>query len=306
MSKYQLIVILGPTASGKTTLATALASQMEGEIISADSRQVYRGMTIGTGKDLEDYECCGRSIPYHLIDIVDPGYEYNVFEFQKDFLQAYNTIVVRKKQPILCGGTGMYLDSVLEQYPLIKVSENPVLRKKIVDYSDSELIQLLSSLKEVHNTTDLQNRERLIRAIEIANYEKEHHSKIEFPFIERIVFGISLDRNIIRSRISQRLKARVEQGMIEEVEGLLQTVSPEKLIFYGLEYKYLTLYVTGEISKEEMYSKLETAIHQFAKRQMTWFRRMEKRGTKIHWIDGLRPIEQKLKIIKGFVTTQNT
>jgi tRNA dimethylallyltransferase len=302
MSKQNLVVILGPTASGKTTLATALACLHQGEIISADSRQVYRGMTIGTGKDLKEYNCKDRKIPYHLIDIVDPGYEYNVYEFQKDFLEAYNTIVKRGTMPIMCGGTGMYLDSILERYPLIKVDENKELRKKVEHYTHKQLIQLLISLKTVHNTTDLQNRERLIRAIEIADYEKKNNLKVRFPAIASIIFGISLERKIIRQRISQRLKSRIENGMIEEVEELLQHVSPEKLIFYGLEYKYLTLFVTGKLSKVEMYSKLETAIHQFAKRQMTWFRRMERRGNKIHWIDGLLSTEEQLNIIHTFLT----
>ncbi len=297
MSNSKLIVILGPTASGKTGLATALAYRINGEIISADSRQVYRGMTIGTGKDLAEYHCCGKHIPYHLIDIVEPGYEYNVFEFQKDFIRAYKEIQNHGNTPILCGGTGMYIDSVLKKYPLIKVPENEALRKELAKLPDEVLVHKLKSLKRLHNTTDITEHKRLIRAIEIATYEQTNRPALDFPGFTPFVFGISLERSVVRHRITQRLKSRLENGMIKEVEILLEKLPPAKIMFYGLEYKYLTLFLTGKMSKTEMFGKLETAIHQFAKRQMTWFRRMERKGTKIHWIDGNLPKEEQVKII---------
>ncbi len=286
MSTARLIVILGPTAGGKTGLATALAFRIKGEIISADSRQVYRGMTIGTGKDLDEYRCCGTHIPYHLIDIVDPGYEYNVFEFQKDFIRAYRRILDAGHVPVLCGGTGMYIEAILKKYPLLKVPENRALREELAHLPDHVLIEKLKTLKPLHNTTDITERKRLVRAIEIASYEKTHKASFDFPDFDYVVFGVSLERSSIRQRITQRLRNRMESGMIEEVKTLLQHLPPEKIMFYGLEYKYLTLYLTGKMSKDEMVKKLETAIHQFAKRQMTWFRRMERKGIKIHWIDG--------------------
>ncbi len=294
MSKEKLIVILGPTATGKTNLAVALAHRLGGEIISADSRQVYRGMTIGTGKDLGDYHCCQEDIPYHLIDIVDPGYEYNVFEFQKDFIAVYNDIISRGNTPILCGGTGMYIDAVLKKYQLRKVPENMELRKVLGDKSITELTRMLEQYKTLHNTSDSLSKERLIRAIEIADYDSKHDETFEFPDFRSVVFGISLDRSIVREKISLRLSERLEEGMIEEVKELLQSHSPQTIMFYGLEYKFITRYLIGEISREEMEEKLRIAIHQFAKRQMTWFRRMERKGTTINWIDGNLSKEEKL------------
>ena len=307
MSKEKLIVILGPTATGKTNLAVALAHKLGGEIISADSRQVYRGMTIGTGKDLKDYHCCQRDIPYHLIDIVNPGYEYNVFEFQKDFIAAYNDVTNRGKIPILCGGTGMYLDAILKKYHLHKVPTNIELRNLLEKNSAIELTHILEQYKTPHNTTDSLSRERLIRAIEIADYNSKHHDTFTFPEFDSVVFGISLDRSIVREKISLRLKERLEQGMIEEVKELLQTYTSKQIMFYGLEYKFVTRYLIGEISREEMEKKLEIAIHQFAKRQMTWFRRMERNGTTINWIDGELSKEEKLKkaiSILGYPTSE--
>ena len=290
-----LITILGPTATGKTKLAAALAAVLDGEIISADSRQVYRGMDIGTGKDLEDYTYQGVSVPYHLIDIVDPGYEYNIFEYQKDFARVFNSITSRGKLPVLAGGSGMYLDAVLNGYELVKVPEDPFLRKKLEKLSDDQLRIKLKELGKVHNTTDLLDRERLIRAIEIREYEKRNpDKKIELPEIDSVNVGIHFERNELRARITERLVYRLKNGMIEEVERLLQTLSPEQLMFYGLEYKWVTKYVIGEIDEQEMFARLNTAIHQFAKRQVTWYRRMEKRGIKIFWIDGHLTLEEKL------------
>jgi tRNA dimethylallyltransferase len=290
-----LITILGPTATGKTKLAAALAAVLNGEIISADSRQVYRGMDIGTGKDLEDYTYQGVSVPYHLIDIVDPGFEYNIFEYQKDFVRVFNSITSRGKLPVLAGGSGMYLDAVLNGYELVKVPEDPFLRKKLEKLSDDQLRIKLKELGKVHNTTDLLDRERLVRAIEIREYEKRNpDKKIELPEIDSVNVGIHFERNELRARITERLVYRLKNGMIEEVERLLQTLSPEQLMFYGLEYKWVTKYVIGEIDEQEMFARLNTAIHQFAKRQVTWYRRMEKRGMKIFWIDGHLTLEEKL------------
>ena len=297
----KIITILGPTATGKTTLAASLAAFIGGEIISADSRQVYRGMDLGTGKDLEDFVVDGKTVPYHLIDIVDPGYEYNVFEFQQDFLKALNVISERENQPILCGGSGMYLDAILRNYKLDKVPENRKLREKFLEVSDDFLVQKLKSYGTFHNTTDTESRDRLIRAIEIREFENKYPGiKAGLPEISSINFGIRFERETIRQRITKRLEIRLEEGMIQEVKSLLDGgLRPEQLTFYGLEYKYLTLYVIGEISYDEMFSKLNTAIHQFAKRQMTWFRRMEKKGVKIHWIDGEKSLEEKLAVIVG-------
>jgi len=300
-----LITILGPTATGKTKLATALAAMIGGEIISADSRQVYRGMDIGTGKDIEDYRFNGLDVPYHLIDIVDPGYEYNIFEYQKHFTTAFNDIVSRDKIPVLAGGSGLYLDAVINGYELTSVPEDAFLRKQLDRLSDDELREKLKSYGQLHNTTDLIERNRIIRAIEIKEYEKLNPDKvIDMPDIDSVTFGISYERQEIRQRITDRLVHRLNHGMIEEVEHLLGTgLKPEQLTFYGLEYKWLTLYVTGQISYDEMFANLNTAIHQFAKRQMTWFRRMEKKGTKIYWIDGAIPEENKLNAILKVLAT---
>ena len=294
-----LITILGPTATGKTRLATALAAMINGEIISADSRQVYRGMDIGTGKDLDEYVYNGVAVPYHLIDIVDPGYEYNIFEYQRDFSKAFNEIVLHDKIPILSGGSGLYLDSIINSYDMIAVPENTFLRKQLERLSDDELREKLINFGGLHNTTDLKERKRIIRAIEIKEYEKINPGKkVEMPNIDSVTFGITFERHEIRQRITNRLLQRLKSGMIEEVEQLLKSgLQPEQLTFYGLEYKWLTLYVTGRIDYNTMFTNLNTAIHQFSKRQITWFRRMEKKGTKIYWIDGAIPEVNKLNAI---------
>ena len=302
MLKNQLIVILGPTATGKTTLAANLALQIDGEIISADSRQVYRGMDIGTGKDLADFEIDSNKIPYHLIDIVDAGAEYNVFEYQKDFLKVYENIVQRNKNPILCGGSGLYIDAVVKGYRFLEVPENTALRQELELKSIDELNALLLNYKAVHNTTDSIYKKRIIRAIEVAKFQAEHEALIrDFPKINHLIFGIDFDREIIKKRITRRLKQRLEnEGMIDEVKQLIANgVDPEKLKFYGLEYKLITQYLQNELSYNDMYQKLNTAIHQFAKRQSTWFRKMEKDGFNIHWIDGNLSLEEKLAIIKS-------
>ena len=286
MKPYDLITVLGPTASGKTKFAVKLAQLIAAEIISADSRQVYRRMDLGTGKDLSDYQIDGTPIPYHLIDICEPGTKYNLFEYQRDFLEAYTDIKSRGKNVIVCGGTGLYLESVLKSYRLSPVPQNPELREKLKDKSLEELTELLRSYKSLHNTTDVDTAQRAIRAIEIEDYYK--HTPLDerpFPELKSLTLGISVDRELRRARISHRLKQRLDEGMIEEVRKLLaEGIPADDLIYYGLEYKYLTLHATGELSYEEMYRQLEIAIHQFAKRQMTWFRGMEKRGTPIHWL----------------------
>ena len=300
MSDIDLIAIIGPTASGKTSLATALAYDLDSEIISGDSRQVYRGMDIGTGKDLEDYVVEGRQIPYHLIDIVEPGYKYNVFEYQRDFLKAYEDICRRGKLPILCGGTGMYVESVLKGYRLLSVSENPALRERLSGKSLDELTAILSTYKKLHNSTDVDTVKRAVRAIEIEEYYRQTPvQEREFPHLKSLIIGVSIDRDLRRKKISERLRERLDAGMVEEVRGLLDRgIAPEDLIYYGLEYKYLTLYVTGQMTHAEMVHDLEIAIHQFAKRQMTWFRGMERRGFNIHWIDACLPLTDKLEQIK--------
>lgn len=294
-----MITILGPTASGKTSLAANLAYLLNGEIISADSRQVYRGMNIGTGKDLAEYTIQGKPIPYHLIDIVDPGYEYNVFEFQKDFLEAYSKIDERENIPILCGGTGLYIESVLKGYKLINVPVNEELREELELKEEKELVEILETYKNLHNTTDTSERERLIRAIEIQKYYDEHPDlDTHFPKIETKIFGINYDRRVVKMRITERLEERLANGMIEEVEGLLKSgVKPEQLTFYGLEYKWGTDYLEGRLAYNEMFRRLNTAIHQFSKRQMTWFRRMEKQGFEIIWIDGNLSLQEKIAFI---------
>ena len=297
--KYDLITILGPTASGKTPLAAALAYRMNTEIISGDSRQVYREMDLGTGKDLDDYVVNGRQIPYHLIDIAEPGYKYNVFEYQRDFLAAYEDMKARNLLPILCGGTGMYLESVLKGYKLIPVPENKALREKLADKSLEELTGILSGYKKLHNSTDVDTVKRAIRAIEIEEYYlTENVDARPFPKLESLIIGVNIDRENRREKISRRLRQRLEEGMVDEVKRLLDRGIPaEDLVYYGLEYKYLTLYATGQLSYEDMVSQLEIAIHQFAKRQMTWFRGMERRGFTIHWIDALSPMEEKVESI---------
>ena len=305
MADYDLITILGPTASGKTPLAAALASRLDSEIISADSRQVYRGMDLGTGKDLADYTVADKTIPYHLIDIVDPGYKYNVFEYQRDFLEAYQSVCERGKLPILCGGTGLYLEAVLKGYRLIPVPENPELRNRLSDKSLDELTHILSSYKKLHNSTDVDTVKRAIRAIEIEEYYlTQDVEERSFPTLNSLIIGDDIDRELRRKKITRRLKQRLDEGMVDEVRQLIDNgVSPDDLIYYGLEYKYLTLYVIGEFTFEEMFHQLEIAIHQFAKRQMTWFRGMERRGFTIHWIDASLPMEQKVDSILNLLNT---
>ncbi len=303
--KYDLITIIGPTASGKTPLATALADRLGTEIISGDSRQVYRRMDLGTGKDLVDYTIEGRSVPYHLIDIVEPGYKYNVFEYQRDFLKAYESIVDKGKLPILCGGTGMYLESVLKGYRLLPVPENPELRASLEGKSLQELTLILEGYKKLHNSTDVDTTKRAIRAIEIEEYYKQQPPEYrEFPALKSLIVGVDIDRELRREKITRRLKQRLDEGMVEEVRGLLaEGISAESLIYYGLEYKFLTQYAIGELTYEEMFHQLETAIHQFAKRQMTWFRGMERRGFVIHWLDATLPMEEKVERIINLINT---
>lgn len=300
---YDLITILGPTASGKTPLAAALAHRLDTEIISADSRQVYRRMDLGTGKDLADYVVGGHPVPYHLIDIVEPGYKYNVFEYQRDFLKAYGDIRRRGMIPVLCGGTGMYLEAVLKGYRLLPVPENPELRRELAGKSLEELTSILSSYKKLHNSTDVDTVKRAVRAIEIEEYYKEQDVQTRaFPEIKSLIIGVEISREQRREKITRRLKQRLEEGMVDEVKGLLDSgISPDSLIYYGLEYKYLTLYAIGRLTYEEMFSQLETAIHQFAKRQMTWFRGMERRGLSVHWIDAALPMEKKLEQIENLL-----
>ncbi|MDD2413425.1 MAG: tRNA (adenosine(37)-N6)-dimethylallyltransferase MiaA [Bacteroidales bacterium] len=301
-----MIVILGPTACGKTKLATTLASVLDGEIISADSRQVYRGMDIGTGKDLSDYQADGKNIPYHLIDIVDPGYEFSLFDFQEHFYQSYKDVVQRKKMPILCGGTGLYIESILKSYSLLKVPENEILRSELESKELMDLVELLKTYRKVHNTTDIVDKRRLIRAIEIEKYSLEHpEAKKEFPKIKSLVFGINPGREIVRKRITNRLNQRLQEGMVEEVQQLIKSgVSHDTLEFYGLEYKFISQFLQEKISFEEMKLRLNIAIHQFAKRQMTFFRRMEKNDIRIHWIDPQISLEEQIQFILSFAKNQ--
>ena len=299
----KMITILGPTASGKTPLAAALAQRVDGEIISADSRQVYRRMDIGTGKDLEDYQ----GVPYHLIDICEPGTKYNLFQYQQDFMDAYNDIMSRGKKPILCGGTGLYIEAVLKGYRLSPVPQNPELRQQLEGKSLEELTQMLTELKAkngstMHNTTDVDSAQRAIRAIEIEEYNLHTPTpKRELPPIDSLIIGVSIDREARRQKITNRLKARLDGGMVDEVRALLDEGIPaDDLIYYGLEYKFVTEYLIGRTTYDEMFQRLEIAIHQFAKRQMTWFRGMERRGFTIHWIDALQPMEQKVAQILSF------
>lgn len=307
MERYDLIAILGPTASGKTAVAAALAARMNGEVISADSRQVYRRMDIGTGKDLADYAVGGKAVPYHLIDIAEPGYKYNVFEYQRDFLRAYQDVTQRRRLPVLCGGTGLYLESVLRSYRLIPVPENPALRESLSGKTLPELTAILAGYKQLHNTTDVDTVKRAVRAIEIEEYYWEHRvDERSFPQLHSLVIGLEVDREMRRERITRRLRARLDEGMLDEVRALLdEGIAPDDLIYYGLEYKFLTLYIIGEISYEEMFRQLEIAIHQFAKRQMTWFRGMERRGIPIHWVDASLPIETKLALIRDLYQKEN-
>lgn len=298
---YDLITVLGPTASGKTRFAVHLADRLGAEIISGDSRQVYRRMDLGTGKDLGDYRIGDRSVPYHLIDIVEPGTKYNVFEYQRDFLEAYNDIHRRGRKAVLCGGTGLYIESVLRAYRLSPVPQNPELRERLADKSLEELTALLATYKSLHNTTDVDTAQRAIRAIEIEEYYRQTPlDRRPFPKIDSLTLGVDVSREVRRERISQRLRKRLDEGMCGEVERLLaEGIKPEDLIYYGLEYKYVTLYVTGQITFDEMAQQLEIAIHQFAKRQMTWFRGMERRGTPILWIRLGEDLDETLRLNPG-------
>ena len=298
----KMVTILGPTASGKTTLATRLAHTIGGEIISADSRQVYRIMDIGTGKDLADYVVDGKKIPYHLIDIAEAGTKYNLYQYQHDFHVAYQDIVSRDERPILCGGTGLYLEAVLKGYALSPVPQNAELRERLEGKVLAELTQMLSDLKAqtgsvMHNTTDVDSCQRAIRAIEIETYNIEHTTALRtMPGIDSLIIGVNIEREERRRKITARLKQRLDEGMVEEVRGLLNSgIAADDLIYYGLEYKFITEYIIGKLTYEEMFRQLEIAIHQFAKRQMTWFRGMERRGTTIHWVDASLPMSEKLK-----------
>ena len=308
MNRYELITILGPTASGKTVLAAALAAQLHTEIISADSRQIYRGMDIGTGKDLADYIVNGQSIPYHLIDICEPGYKYNVFQYQHDFFRVFRDIESRGKLPILCGGTGMYIEAVLKGYKLLDVPQNPTLRQSLQGKSLAELEQILASYKVLHNKTDVDSAQRAIRAIEIEEYYRtEAPGRNEYEPINSLIIGVDIDRDTRRAKISQRLRARLDEGMVDEVRQLIdQGVQPDDLIYYGLEYKFVTQYVIGQLSYEEMVTQLEIAIHQFAKRQMTWFRGMERRGSTIHWVNAAWETARKIDTILELLTKEQT
>ena len=299
MNKYELITIVGPTASGKTALAAALAARLDTEIISADSRQLYRGMDIGTGKDLADYVVDGKSIPYHLIDICDPGYKYNVFEYQHDFFRVFTALRERGLLPILCGGTGLYIEAVLKGYKLLDVPPNPALRERLGGKSLSELETILASYKVLHNKTDVDSVQRAIRAIEIEEFYRTQAPDVrEYAPLNSLIVGVDIDRELRREKISRRLRARLDEGMVDEVRRILSNgVAPEDLIYYGLEYKFLTLYLIGKLTYEEMVSQLEIAIHQFAKRQMTWFRGMERRGCTIHWLDATLPMADKVEQI---------
>lgn len=303
MNNYELITIIGPTASGKTAFAAALASRLDTEIISGDSRQVYRSMDIGTGKDLADYVVDGKQIPYHLIDICNPGDKYNVFEYQHDFHKAFEEIRKKGKLPILCGGTGMYIESVLRGFKLLDVPQNPALRESLKGKSLAELEQILASYKVLHNKTDVDSAQRAIRAIEIEEfYKTEAPDKREYAPINSLIIGVDIDRELRREKISRRLRARLDEGMVDEVRAILATgVKPEDLIYYGLEYKFLTLYIIGQLTYDEMVSQLEIAIHQFAKRQMTWFRGMERRGLHIHWLDATLPTDEKINNVLALI-----
>ncbi len=295
----KMITILGPTASGKTAIAARLARDISGEILSADSRQVYRGMDIGTGKDLADYTVDGHHVPYHLIDIADAGTKYNLFQYQQDFRTAYEDIVRRGATPILCGGTGLYIEAVVKGYALSPVPQNPVLRQQLDGKTLDELTDMLRGLKQqsgsaMHNTTDVDSCQRAVRAIEIETYNLEHATELrQMPAIDTTIIGVGVDRDVRRRKITDRLDRRLKEGMVDEIRGLLDRgIKPDDLTYYGLEYKYVTEYVTGRLGYDEMRRQLEIAIHQFAKRQMTWFRGMERRGLTIHWVDGQQPMDR--------------
>ena len=301
--KTKLITITGPTACGKTSLAAELAYQLGGEIISADSRQVFRGMDIGTGKDLADYHIHDTDIPYHLIDIHDAGYEYNVYQFQNDFIRAFNDIVSRKRQPILCGGTGMYIEAVVKGYQLADAPIDEEFRKRMEPYSDEELTERLASYIKLHNHTDTETRDRLLRALEIQEYHIQHPDEYpHMPDMEHLIIGVLYPRETVVERIGIRLRQRLEEGMIEEVAALLKSGVPEeRLLRYGLEYRHVTRYLRNECSYDDMFRDLYTDIRRFSKRQMTWFRRMERQGIAIHWINGELPLEEKVEQIRNLM-----
>lgn len=293
---YDLLVITGPTASGKTALAATVADRLGGEVISADSRQVYRGMDLGTGKDLDEYNIDGRTIPCHLIDIADPGYKYNVFEYQRDFIRVYNELKQRNVFPVICGGSGMYLDSIITGYSMFEVPPNSGLRAQLEKKSMEELTGILSTYKKLHNTTDTDTKKRAIRAIEIEHFDSFSKKKqTKFPDLKSLVIGVMTDRETRRERISARLRQRLDAGMVEEVKKLLiNGIRKEALVYYGLEYRFITLYLAGEMKYDDMVKNLEIAIHRFAKRQMTWFRGMERKGIVIHWINSELPMNEKV------------
>jgi tRNA dimethylallyltransferase len=305
---YDFLVVTGPTASGKTSLAVAVAKNVGGEIISADSRQVYRGMNLGTGKDYDDYMINGIRIPCHLLDIADPGYKYNVFEFQRDFNIVYSDLKERGVFPVVCGGSGMYADSIITGYKMVEVPADSGLRAELEKKPIEELREILSTYKNLHNTTDIDTRKRVIRAIEVEYFNRNVGKKsTEFPKVRSLVTGILFDRESRRRRITERLNQRLNEGMVNEVKHLIEKgISTETLIYYGLEYKFITLHLTGKLSYDNMVRDLETAIHQFAKRQMTWFRGMERRGIKIHWIDGNLPMEEKVEKVMKLLSADNS
>jgi tRNA dimethylallyltransferase len=304
---HDILVITGPTATGKTRLAAMVADRMGGEVISADSRQVYRGMDIGTGKDLSDYTVDGRRVPVHMVDTVDAGYRYNVFEYQRDFLKVFEDLSERGVFPVVCGGSGMYVDSIVSGYRLVQVPVNPSLRALLAGRSLEELTEILSQYKSMHNKTDVDTVKRAVRAIEIADWYVHHPvDETPFPVKNPLVTAVFVDRETRRQRISERLRTRLEEGMIEEVQRLLAGgIHPDDLIYYGLEYKYITLYLMNRLTRDEMVQKLEVEIHRFAKRQMTWFRGMERRGIAINWVDGSMSDAEKVNSIISRLQNRN-
>lgn len=303
---FNLLSVIGPTACGKTTLAVRLAAELGGEVISADSRQVYRGMDIGTGKDIEEYVWQGKPVPYHLIDLVAAGTKYNVFEYQKDFVRVWEDCRRRGVFPVLCGGSGLYVEAVLKAYKLLAVPVNEVLRESLEGKSLEELAQILGTYRKLHNVTDVDTVKRAVRAIEIEEYYRTHpREEFDFPELRPLIIGVDVDREVRRKRITERLHARLKAGMVEEVERLLEGgIAPEDLIYYGLEYKYITLYLTGKMEYQTMVEQLNIAIHQFAKRQMTWFRKMERDGMRIRWIDGGLPLEEKVNLVREWLAEE--
>lgn len=299
-NKYNLVVVLGPTASGKTSLAAPLAHQIHGEVISADSRQVYKHMTLGTGKDYDDYIVEGQKVPYHLIDIAQPGYKYNVYEYQRDFYTAFEDVIGRGKFPVMCGGTGMYIEAVLSGFKIIQVPSNPELRAALESKDLEELAGMLKTMKKLHNTTEVDTKKRAIRAIEIETYYQSNPQiDVELPKLNPLIIGVDIERQLRRDKITKRLKDRLKEGMVEEVKGIIDSgVMPADLLYYGLEYKFVTQYVLGLISYDQMFEQLNIAIHQFAKRQMTWFRKMERSGFTIHWLNAETQLQTNIDTVK--------